>query len=628
MSSYLTVENVSKSYVEYPLFENISIAVNQGQKVALIAANGAGKSTLLKIIMGKESPDKGKVVFRNDLSIGFLDQSPVMDENATVLETLFNAQNPMMFAVKEYEYCMEHQEDTEVFQDRFHKSLERMDDLKAWDYEARSKQILGQLGITNFDQIIKSLSGGQKKRVALAGLLIQEPEFIILDEPTNHLDLDMIEWLEGYLVGLNKTLLLVTHDRYFLDRICTDIIEIDNGKVYTYKGNYSYFLEKKEEREAQANTVIDKARNLYRKELDWMRRQPRARGTKQKARIDSFYETEAVANQSRVDQKLNLGVNMSRMGNKILEVEKISKAYGDKVLLDKFSYIFKRKERIGIVGKNGVGKSTFIKMLLELELPDSGTISAGETIVFGHYSQDGLVLPEDKRVIEVVKEIAEFIPVGNGETLSASQFLQYFLFPPSKHFTYVSKLSGGEKRRLHLLKILMKNPNFLILDEPTNDLDIITLNVLEEFLVNFGGCLIVITHDRYFMDKLVDHIFVFEGEGIVKDFNSNYSDYRDKQLMERDAKKDNKSKVSSSVSLPKAEEQKNSGKKPSYNDTKEYESLEKEISQLEKKKSGLELKICNISEHKELMEVSDEINKVTGLLETKTKRWLELAEIL
>jgi ATP-binding cassette subfamily F protein uup len=624
MSSYLTVENVSKSYVEYPLFENISIAVTQGQKVALIAANGAGKSTLLKIIMGKESPDKGKVVFRNDLSIGFLDQSPQMDENATVLETLFNAQNPMMFAVKEYEYCMEHQEDTEAFQDRFHKSLERMDDLKAWDYEARSKQILGQLGITNFDQVIKSLSGGQKKRVALAGLLIQEPEFIILDEPTNHLDLDMIEWLEGYLVGLNKTLLLVTHDRYFLDRICTDIIEIDNGKVYTYKGNYSYFLEKKEERETQANTVIDKARNLYRKELDWMRRQPRARGTKQKARIDSFYETEAVANQSRVDQKLNLGVNMSRMGNKILEVEKISKAYGDKIILDTFSYIFKRKERIGIVGKNGVGKSTFIKMLLDLEKPDSGTISAGETIVFGHYSQDGLVLPEDKRVIEVVKEIAEFIPVGNGETLSASQFLQYFLFPPSKHFTYVSKLSGGEKRRLHLLKILMKNPNFLILDEPTNDLDIITLNVLEEFLVNFGGCLIVITHDRYFMDKLVDHIFVFEGEGIVKDFNSNYSDYRDKQLLEREQKKDNKGKA---ASVEKIVEKKKGGK-ASYNDTKEYASLEAEISTLEKKKALLEEKICKPLEHKELMEVSDEISKVTSLLEQKTKRWLELAETL
>jgi ATP-binding cassette subfamily F protein uup len=628
MSSYLTVENVSKSYVEYPLFENISIAVNQGQKVALIAANGAGKSTLLKIIMGKESPDKGKVVFRNDLSIGFLDQSPVMDENATVLETLFNAQNPMMFAVKEYEYCMEHQEDTDAFQDRFHKSLERMDDLKAWDYEARSKQILGQLGITNFDQVIKSLSGGQKKRVALAGLLIQEPEFIILDEPTNHLDLDMIEWLEGYLVGLNKTLLLVTHDRYFLDRICTDIIEIDNGKVYTYKGNYSYFLEKKEEREAQANTVIDKARNLYRKELDWMRRQPRARGTKQKARIDSFYETEAVANQTRVDQKLNLGVTMSRMGNKILEVEKISKAYGDKVLLDKFSYIFKRKERIGIVGKNGVGKSTFIKMLLEIEAPDSGSISAGETIVFGHYSQDGLVMPEDKRVIEVVKEIAEFIPVGNGETLSAAQFLQYFLFPPSKHFTYVSKLSGGEKRRLHLLKILMKNPNFLILDEPTNDLDIITLNVLEEFLMNFGGCLIVITHDRYFMDKLVDHIFVFEGDGLVKDFNSNYSDYRDKQLLEREAKKDNKGKGSPVSQIQKTEEKVKPCGKPSYSDTKEYEKLEKEISQLEKKKTELEEKMCTVIEHKELKQLSDEISSVSGLLDTKTKRWLELAELL
>ncbi len=629
MSSYLTVENVSKSYVEYPLFENISLSVNQGQKVALVAANGAGKSTLLKIIMGKETPDRGKVVFRNDLSLGFLDQNPAMDDTATVLETLFNAKNPLMIAVKEYEYCMEHQEDTEAFQNRFHKSLEIMDDLKAWDYEARSKQILGQLGIVNFDQLVGSLSGGQRKRVALAGLLIQDPEFIILDEPTNHLDLDMIEWLEGYLVGLNKTLLLVTHDRYFLDRICTDIIEIDNGKVFTYKGNYSYFLEKKEERETNMNTVVDKARNLYRKELDWMRRQPSARGTKQKARIDSFYETEAVANQKRVDQKLNLGVNMSRMGNKILEVEKISKAYGTKVLLDNFSYVFKRKERIGVVGKNGVGKSTFINMLLGLVQPDQGSISPGETIVFGHYAQEGMVLPEDKRVIDVVKDIAEYIPVGSGETLSASQFLQYFLFPPAKQFTYVSKLSGGEKRRLYLLQILMKNPNFLILDEPTNDFDIVTLQVLEEFLMNFGGCLIVITHDRYFMDKLVDHLFVLEGDGLVKDFNCNYSEYRDKQISDREAKKDS-NKSNKSIPAPVVlKEEKKQANKPSYNETKEFATLEKEIAELEKKKADLEVKIgSGTVAHDELMKLSDEIGKIMGQLEKKTERWVALSELM
>lgn len=625
MSSFLTVENVTKSYVEYPLFENISFSVNQGQKVALVAANGVGKSTLLKIIMGKESPDRGKVVFRNDLSTGFLDQNPDMDPNATVLETLFNAQNPMMLAVKEYEYCMEHQQDTEAFQDRFQKSLERMDDLKAWDYESRSKQILGQLGIQNFDQKINSLSGGQKKRVALAGLLIQDPEFIIMDEPTNHLDLDMIEWLEGYLVGLNKTLLLVTHDRYFLDRICTDIIEIDNGKVYNYKGNYSYFLEKKEEREQQFNASVDKARNLYRKELEWMRRQPKARGTKQKARIDSFYETEEKANQVRKEEKLNLSVNMSRMGNKILEVDNISKAYGDKLLLKPFSYTFKKKERIGIVGKNGVGKSTFIKMLMGLEPPDTGTVVAGETIIFGHYSQEGLVLPEDKRVIDVVKDIAEYIPVGNGETLSASQFLQYFLFPPAKQFTFVSKLSGGERRRLHLLRILMKNPNFLILDEPTNDLDIITLNVLEEFLMNFGGCLIIITHDRYFMDKLVDHLFAFEGEGVVKDYNTNYSDYREKQLAEREVRREEKT-----VKVPEpAKEVKKATAKPSYKEVKEFETLEKEIANLEKRKVEIESLLASAHlGHDELVKLSDEIGKVISELDTKTLRWMELSEIM
>jgi ATP-binding cassette subfamily F protein uup len=627
--NYLSVEGLSKAYGDRTLFKDVTFGISQGQKVALIAANGTGKTTLLKIIKGMDIPDSGRVVFRNDITVGFLDQNPIMDPEATVIDTLFSAKNPMMEAVREYERCVENPDGIEVSEQEMHDAIEKMEALKAWDYEARTKQILGQLGIHQFSQLTKSLSGGQRKRVALAKLLIEDPEFIILDEPTNHLDVEMIEWLEGYLVGLNKTLLLVTHDRYFLDRITTEIVEIDNGKLYSYKGNYSYFLEKKDEREQMANSEIDKARNLYKRELDWMRRQPKARSTKQKARIDSFYVTEEKATQSKTEQKLNLGVNMSRLGNKILELDNVSKAYDDKVMLKKFSYVFRRKERIGIVGKNGVGKSTFLNLLMGLTKPDMGIIETGETIVFGYYSQEGLVLKEDKRVIEVVKDIAEFIPVGNGEMLSASQFLLHFQFSPEKQYTFASKLSGGEMRRLHLLTILMKNPNFLVLDEPTNDLDLITLGILEEFLMNFGGCLIVVTHDRYFMDKLVEHLFIFEGDGVIKDYNGTYSAHRDElDEKERNLKKGQKPDNTVKV-VEVAPELKSTSKKISYKEQKEYNDLESEIAELETKKDELSHRLnSGITDHIELSKLAASIESTIKTIETKTERWLELAEML
>jgi ABC transport system ATP-binding/permease protein len=624
--NYLSVENLSKSYGERVLFENISFGIARGEKVALVAANGAGKSTLLRIIKGKDLPDAGKVVFRNDVTIGFLDQEPAMDPEATVLETLFASQNPLMSAVREYEYCLAHSGEDQSWQKRLNSAIEKMESLKAWDYEARTKQILGKLGIHDFDRKTGQLSGGQKKRVALARLLIEDPEFIILDEPTNHLDVDMIEWLEGYLIGLNKTILLVTHDRYFLDRVTSSIVELEDGKLYTYEGSYSYFLDKKAERQHIQNAEIDKAKNIFRRELEWMRRQPKARTTKSKSRIDSFYDIAEKAGQKKSEEKVNLAVNMNRLGNKILEMDNVSKSFGDKVILKKFSYVFRRRERIGIVGKNGAGKSTFLNLLLGTLYPDKGMIETGETVVFGHYSQEGLQLKEDKRIIDVVKEIAEFIPVGDGKSLSASQFLQHFQFPPSKQYTYVSKLSGGEKRRLHLLTVLMKNPNFLVLDEPTNDLDLLTLGLLEEFLLGFEGCLIVVTHDRYFMDRLVDHLFVFEGEGNIKDFNGTYSEYKEyksaKAMEERPVKPEepapSRVQSQSAAQIPK---------KLTYKEQREFELLEKEISQLEKEKKEVELKMnSGISDHMELDNLARRFSSLSEEIDRKTERWIELSE--
>ncbi|MBL7883004.1 MAG: ABC-F family ATP-binding cassette domain-containing protein, partial [Bacteroidia bacterium] len=532
--NYLSVEAVSKSYGAKKLFDSISFGLNQGQRTALIAKNGAGKSTLLKIITGKEIPDAGTVTFRKDITVTYLDQNPLFDENSTVLEAIYNTGNPALNAVRDYELALEAFEND--YNDETQKRLElctaKIDELNAWDTDSKVKEVLQRLKIAFLDKKISMLSGGQKKRVALAKVLIDEPHLLILDEPTNHLDVEMIEWLENYLVSLNLTLLLVTHDRYFLDSVCTEIIEIDNTKLYTYKGNFQYYVEKKAERESIESSEIDKAKNLFRRELEWVRKMPKARGTKSKSRLNAFEDTKDKAFSGKTETKLELGVKMSRIGGKILEFVKIKKAFGDTKIVNEFSYIFKKGEKIGVIGKNGVGKSTFLNMIMGLEKPDSGDIQTGETIVFGYYSQEGLKLNEDKRVIEVVKDIAEFIPLADGTKLSASGLLTKFLFPPDVQYSMVSKLSGGERRRLYLMTILIKNPNFLILDEPTNDLDIVTLSVLEDFLTAFQGCVLIVTHDRYFMDKMVDHLFVFEGAGVVRDFPGNYTEYRDKKELE------------------------------------------------------------------------------------------------
>ena len=522
MITYLQVDNLSKYWGELTLFEGISFSVTEGQKVAMIAKNGAGKSTLMDIIAGLETPDSGKLTLMNPGSIGYLRQNPDLNPEDTVLEAAFNAPGELIQAVKNYEKALENH-DPKLLD----HAIERMNVLNAWDFELRIKQILTQLKITNVNQQIKFLSGGQKKRVALAHILINEPDFLILDEPTNHLDLEMIEWLEKYLEKAKCTLFMVTHDRYFLDRVCNEIIELDDNAIFKYKGNYSYYVEKREERIQSLNAEIDRARNLFRTELEWLRKMPKARTHKSKYRTENAYKLQEKASQYRSDDDIELTVQGKRLGSKILNVKSLCKAYDELVILDKFNYNFARLEKIGIIGKNGSGKTTVLNMLTGNILPDSGTIDVGETISFGYYRQDGINFKPGDRVIDVIKEIAEVVDLGNGNRMNASQFLNYFLFPPETQFNYVEKLSGGEKRRLYLCTILMRNPNFLILDEPTNDLDIMTLNVLEDYLRNFQGCAIVVSHDRFFMDKIVDHLFVFEGGGIIKDFPGNYSDYRD-----------------------------------------------------------------------------------------------------
>ena len=522
MISYLQIDGLTKSFGDLVLFEDITFGIAQGQKVGLIAKNGTGKTTLLNIIAGKEDYDSGAVVFRNDLRVGYLEQTPVYPEGLTVLQACFYSPNETVRLIAEYEEAMA-SDDHSNLQD----ILMRMDNLKAWDYEQRAKQILSQLKITNFDQKVEHLSGGQLKRVALANVLITDPELIILDEPTNHLDLEMTEWLEGYLSRANISILMVTHDRYFLDRVCSEIIEIDRQQIYQYKGNYSYYLEKRQERMEAMNTEVERANNLLRKELEWMRRQPQARGTKAKYRIDAFYELEKKAKQQRDNGNVNLDVKASYIGSKIFEAEHVTKSFGNIKIVEDFNYIFARFEKMGIVGNNGTGKSTFIKMLMGEVEPDSGRFDVGETVRFGYYSQDGLKFDEQMKVIDVVQDIAEYVDLGDGKKLGVSQFLNYFLFTPEKQHSYVYKLSGGEKRRLYLCTVLMRNPNFLVLDEPTNDLDIVTLNVLEEYLRNFKGCVIVVSHDRYFMDKVVDHLLVFRGNADLEDFPGNYTQYRD-----------------------------------------------------------------------------------------------------
>ena len=616
---YLQVDNLTKSFGDLVLFENISFGIAEGQRVGLIAKNGSGKTTLLNIIAGKEGYDSGNIVFRRDLRVDYLEQDPQYPEELTVLEACFHHGNSTVELIKEYERCME----TEG-----HPGLEdllaRMDQEKAWEYEQKAKQILSQLKIRNFDQRVKQLSGGQLKRVALANALITEPDLLILDEPTNHLDLDMTEWLEDYLRRTNLSLLMVTHDRYFLDRVCSEIIEIDNQQIYQYKGNYSYYLEKRQERIEAKSVEIERANNLYRTELDWMRRMPQARGHKARYREDAFYELEKVAKQRFNNDNVKLEVKASYIGSKIFEADHLFKSYGDLKILDDFSYIFARYEKMGIVGNNGTGKSTFIKILMGQVKPDSGTVDVGETVRFGYYSQDGLQFDEQMKVIDVVQDIAEVIELGNGKRLTASQFLQHFLFTPETQHSYVYKLSGGERRRLYLCTVLMRNPNFLVLDEPTNDLDIITLNVLEEYLQNFKGCVIVVSHDRYFMDKVVDHLMVFNGQGDIRDFPGNYSDYRDwkeaKAQKEKEAEKPQEEKT--------ARVRLNDKRKMSFKEKREFEQLEKEIAELEAEKAQIEELLCSgMLSVDELTEKSKRLPEVNDLIDEKTMRWLELSEI-
>lgn len=617
--NYLSVESLSKSYGDKLLFREISFGMNKGQKTALIAANGTGKSTLLRILSGQDSPDQGKVAFREGIKRVFLPQEPVFEDQLTVGEVVLHSDHPVLQTIREYELCMERPADEKKMQE----ILNRMDQLKAWDYEARIKQILSRFKIGDLQKPVAVLSGGQKKRLAMAQLLIDEPEFLMLDEPTNHLDLDMIEWLEEYLSQLQITLLMVTHDRYFLERICNDMLELGQGNLYRYNGNYTYFLEKKAERELVAQKEIEKANNLMRKELDWIRRQPKARGTKAKYRIEAFEELKKTASKKQKEKKLHLELEMSRLGGKILEVEHLSKSFGDQIILQDFNYIFKKGEKIGVAGNNGTGKSTFLNILTGLMPPDSGIIDKGDTIVMGYYSQEGIQLPEDKRVIEVIQEIAEYLPLSKGNHLSASQLLERFLFPPKMQYAFVSTLSGGEKRRLYLLTILMKNPNFLILDEPTNDLDLPTLQVLETFLEDFPGCLLIVTHDRYFMDKIADHIFVFEGMGVIRDFNGSYSEYRARKEAEEE-EKNTKSEQKQKIQEEKPQKEK---KKLSFKEQKEYEELEREIDELEQKKEKLiEEMNSGALDHQSLTSKGRELEELILAIDAKTGRWLELAD--
>ena len=621
MAIDLQIDGLSKSFGDLELFSGISFTVEERKRIGLIARNGKGKSTLLKIVAGDEPADEGKITLRNGVRVGYLEQEPDFDEGLTVIEACLQRNSEKAQVIARYEQALQ-AGDAAALQ----PLMEEMDRLDAWDYEQRAKQVLDKLKITRFDQPVKELSGGQKKRIALASVLIEQPDLMILDEPTNHLDMAMVEWLEEYLSRLSGSLLMVTHDRYFLDNVCNEIIEIDDNTIYRYKGNYSYFLQRREERLQNKAAETARARNLLRKELDWMRRQPQARAHKAKYRIDAFYKLEEKAAAMRDDSKVSLEVKAQYIGNKIFVMKALSKAFPGKVIAKDFYYTFARYEKLGIVGNNGTGKSTFIKMLLGKVPQDSGTIEVGETVKWGYYSQDGLAFNEQMKVIDVVKDIAEVIPVGN-KMLTASQFLQHFLFSPEKQYNYVYKLSGGEKRRLYLCTVLMSNPNFLVLDEPTNDLDIETLQVLEEYLSEFKGCVIVVSHDRYFMDKVVDHIFVFNGEGDIKDFPGNYTEYRDWRDEERataaKAAAQQAAKSASAKQAHRTEEK----RKLTFKEKREYEALEAEIFELEEEKAAIEQAMSSGTlPTADLLEKSARIQQVMELIDEKTMRWLELSE--
>jgi ABC transport system ATP-binding/permease protein len=623
--NYLSVENLTKSFGDRILFQDLNFGIDLGQKVAIVAKNGSGKTTLLRCLMDMEHYDTGRIVYRNDIRIAFMEQSENLDDDHTILEAVFAHDLPEIQIVKKYNLALKSGDE-----DAVNDCFQELTDLNAWDVEVRVNQILSVLKLDNTDLKIGSLSGGQKKRVALAKVLVAEADFLLLDEPTNHLDLDMIEWLEEYLSKSKSTILMVTHDRYFLEVVCDTILELDDKTIYRYKGNFSYYLEKKAERQEQLESTIEKARNTFRKELDWVRRQPKARGTKQKARLDSFQDIKKVASQRIDDSEMEIPVKMERLGTKILELHKIGKSYGNKKIIDNFSYNFNRRERLGIVGNNGTGKSTFLNMIQEREPLDAGKVVVGETVVFGYYSQELIQVDENKKVIDVIRDIAEFIPLEKGRQLSAAQFLERFLFSRDMHYNYVYKLSGGEKRRLKLMTVLMSNPNFLILDEPTNDLDIFVMSVLEDYLRTFEGCLIVVSHDRYFMDKMVDHVFVFEGQGAIKDIIGNYTEYR-KQLAQ-DSKRDKKPseekieavKVTqmSDSAAPATEK-----KKLSFKEKQEFEQLEKELETLETQKETFTNVLSNPeSSNQDIMEAGIKLGEIVAKIDTATERWLELAE--
>ena len=621
--NYLSVENISKSYGERVLFEGLTFGLSQGDKVALIANNGTGKTSMLKIIAGKDVSESGKITLRKGIRIGYLEQEPSFNESYTVKELLDNSSTEMMSIIREYEEALENQSNdyNDTTSQKFEEASLNMDKANAWNYDNLLNQILSKFKIHNLDQKVSELSGGQKKRLGMAMLLIDAPELLLLDEPTNHLDIEMIEWLENFLKAQNITLLMITHDRYFLDRVCNHILELEDGKLYHHKGNYGYFLLKRDERETTFNTEISKAGRLMKKELEWIRKTPQARTTKSKARVSNFDKIKEKANSKKVKQELSLEVKMSRVGGKILELKKVYKAYDDLKILSGFDYTFKNGERIGIIGDNGVGKSTFLNIITQKEAPDSGKINIGETIVYGYFKQQGIQLKEDKRVIDVLKDIAEVIVMADGRKMSASQLLEHFMFTPQMQYTYVSKLSGGEKRRLYLLTVLIKNPNFLILDEPTNDLDLLTLNKLEEFLLQFKGCLILVSHDRYFMDKLTDHLFIFKGNGVVEDVYSSYSDYRSKLIQsEKSQKKEDKA-------AEKTESLKTS-KKISYEEKKEFRRLEREIAKLETEKTEIENLFKDPAvDYDAMMDKSNRLGEVIDLLDVKMLRWMELDEL-
>jgi len=621
----ISVENIAKSYGERILFSDISFGINKDQKIALIAENGTGKTSILNILSGKDNADNGQVNYRKNIRISYLAQEPDLNPNLTIEETIFASDNEVLQVILNYEKALEHPEDEKKYQ----KAFEDMERFAAWDFETQYKQILTKLQLPDLHAKIGLLSGGQKKRVALANALINQPEVLILDEPTNHLDLEMIEWLESYFAKEKLTIFMVTHDRYFLERVCNEIIELDNQQLYTYKGNYSYYLEKKEARQEREAIAQHKSSLLYKKELDWMRRQPKARTTKSKSRIDDFYEIKNKALQRRKDHVIQLEINMERLGSKILELHNVSKSFPNKPILNKFNYSFLKGERIGIIGKNGTGKTTFLNLITGLETPDTGKITVGETIKFGYYNQNGIAYKPGQKVIDVIREYGEYIPLKKGRQISAQQLLERFLFDRKKSYDFVEKLSGGERKRLYLCTVLIQNPNFLILDEPTNDLDVVTLNVLESFLLDFPGCLVVVSHDRYFMDKIVDHLFIFRGENIVEDFPGNYSDFRiyeDSQVKEIRAAKELKVKKVSDGNTWRADGKNN---KLSYSEQKEYGQLEKEIKKLEHQKDEIQQQFSNESlSGEEIDGLSISLKKLADAIDTKTERWFELSAIL